>query len=61
MRLVLDTGIFVSALITKGTPPDLLYQAWRRDHLYILVTSDYQINEIRRVFSYPKLDRFLNA
>ena len=44
MRLVLDTGIFVSALITKGTPPDLLYQAWRRDNLYILVTSDYQKN-----------------
>ena len=28
MRIVLDTNILVSALITKATPPDLLYQAW---------------------------------
>ena len=28
VRIVLDTNILISALITKGTPPDNLYQAW---------------------------------
>ena len=28
MRVVLDTNILIGALITKGTPPDSLYQAW---------------------------------
>jgi len=27
MRVVLDTGILIAALITKDTPPDRIYQA----------------------------------
>ena len=38
MRLVLDTNILVGALITTGTPPDRLYQAWLRGDIE-LVTS----------------------
>ena len=30
MRVVLDTNILIGALITKGTPPDRLHQAWLR-------------------------------
>jgi len=30
VRIVLDTNILIAALITKGTPPDQLYQAWLR-------------------------------
>ena len=45
MRIVLDTNIFVSAFITKGTPPDQLYQAWLRNDID-LVTSVAQIDEI---------------
>jgi hypothetical protein len=30
MRVVLDTGILIAALITADTPPDQLYQAWRK-------------------------------
>lgn len=48
MRLILDTNILIAALITKGSPPDLLYEAWR-DGRFSLVTSDIQIDEIRRV------------
>lgn len=48
MRLILDTNILIAALITKGSPPDLLYEAWR-DGRFALVTSDVQIDEIRRV------------
>ncbi len=58
MRIVLDTGIFVSALITKNTPPDMLYNAWRKRR-FDLITSDVQLEEIERVFFYKKLERFI--
>lgn len=58
MRLVLDTGILVSALLTKGTPPDMLYQAWRNG-LLELVTSEAQITEFLRVIQYPKLKSYI--
>ena len=29
MRLILDTNVLIAALITRGTPPDALYEAWR--------------------------------
>ena len=60
MRVVLDTDILVSALITKGTPPDRLYQAWLRDEIE-LVTSAAQIAELDDVLSRPRLQRFLDA
>ncbi len=59
MRIVLDTGIFVSALITKGTPPDILYSAWQK-HMFELVTSEAQLDEIRRVLGYQKLQRYIH-
>ena len=30
VRVVLDTNILIRALISKGSPPDRLYQAWLR-------------------------------
>jgi putative PIN family toxin of toxin-antitoxin system len=54
VRIVLDTNILVPALITKGTPPDLLYQAWEPGS-FQLVTSSAQLNELERVFAYKKL------
>jgi len=42
MRVVLDTGILIAALITKDTPPDRIYQAWRERH-FELVTSEWQL------------------
>lgn len=48
MRLILDTNILVAALITRGTPPDKLYEAWR-DGRFTLLTCELQIEEIRRV------------
>ena len=38
MRVVLDTGILITALITRDTPPDRIYQAWRKQR-FELVTS----------------------
>lgn len=59
MRVVLDTNILVSALITKGTPPDLLYQAWLRNEIE-LVTSAAQIDEVTDVLARPRLRRYID-
>lgn len=58
MRVVLDTGVLIAALITKDTPPDRIYQAWRRRR-FELVTSQWQLEELRRVSRYPRLREFL--
>ncbi len=58
MRVVLDTGILLAALITSGTPPDLIYRAWRKK-TFELVTSEWQLEELRRVSRYSKLRKYL--
>ncbi len=60
MRVVLDTNILISALITKGTSPDRLYQAWRRGEIE-LVTSIAQIRELTDVLARDRLQKFLHA
>lgn len=59
MRVVLDTNTLVSALITKGTPPDQLYQAWLRDDIEI-VTSVAQLEEVIEVLARPKIRRYVD-
>ena len=58
MRVVLDTGILIAALITADTPPDQLYQAWRKKR-FTLITSTWQIEEFRRASRYEKIKKFL--
>ena len=58
--VVLDTNILIGALITKGTPPDRLYQAWLRGEIE-LVTPSAQIAELADVLARPRLPRFLDA
>lgn len=48
MRLILDTNVLIAALITRDTPPDALYRAWR-DGAFTLVTSELQLEEFRAV------------
>ncbi|MEM8867900.1 MAG: putative toxin-antitoxin system toxin component, PIN family [Verrucomicrobiota bacterium] len=60
MKLVLDTNILVSALMTEGTPPDALYQLWEAGR-FELSTSEKQIDELRRVLSYEKLAPYINT
>jgi putative PIN family toxin of toxin-antitoxin system len=48
MRVILDTNILVAALITRATPPDRLYEAWR-DGRFTLFTSQLQVEEFSRV------------
>ena len=60
MRVVLDTGILIAALITSGTPPDAIYRAWRKKR-FELITSAWQLEEFRRVSRYPKLRTYLKS
>jgi len=58
MRIVIDTSVLISALITADTPPDLLYQAWKNAR-FELITSQAQLDEVTRVSGYKKLQRFI--
>ena len=58
MRVILDTGILIAALITTDTPPALIFQAWRKKR-FELITSEWQLDEFRRVSRYAKLRRYL--
>lgn len=58
MRVVLDTGVLIAALISSDTPPDLIYRAWRKK-AFDLITSEWQLEEFRRVSRYPRLRKYL--
>jgi len=46
--------------MTEGTPPDMLFMAWKAER-FSLVTSAEQLDELARVLSYPKLTPYINA
>lgn len=59
MRVVLDTNILVSALISRSGPTDRLYVAWK-DRRFQLVTSIEQLDEFRRVTRYPRVKKLID-
>ncbi|SHF10653.1 hypothetical protein SAMN02745148_01790 [Modicisalibacter ilicicola DSM 19980] len=58
MRVILDSNILLSALISSRGTPDTIYRAWRAAR-FELVTSRTQLDEIRRASRYPKLRAIL--
>lgn len=58
MRVVLDTNVLLSALISPHGPPDVIYQPWRAARFEI-VTSIMQLDELRRASRYPKFKAVL--
>lgn len=58
MRVVLDTNVLLSALISPHGPPDTIYRAWRAARFEI-VTSMAQLDELRRASRYPKFKAIL--
>ncbi len=58
MRVILDSNILFSALISSNSPPHRIYQAWRQGK-FELVTCDEQLDEIRRASRYPKFKAML--
>lgn len=60
MRVVVDSNVLFSALISPHAPPHALLEAWR-DGRFELLVSQRQIDEIRRASRYPKLQRILQG
>jgi len=58
MRVVLDSNVFLSAMISPHGAPDIIYRAWRSGKFQV-VTSDIQLEEIRRASRYPKFKAVL--
>jgi putative PIN family toxin of toxin-antitoxin system len=54
MRAVVDTNVLVSALISVGSPPDQVLQAWRRG-AFELVISLPLLDELERVLPRAKI------
>lgn len=52
MRVVLDSNILLSALISPHGPPHTIYRA--HDRHFELITTAIQLDEIRRASRYPK-------
>ena len=53
MRVVLDSNILLSALISKAGPPHRIYQGWQRGR-FTVVTAVVQLDKLRRASRYPK-------
>jgi uncharacterized protein len=56
MRVVLDTGIFLSAFLSTEGYPRKAVNLWL-DKEFQLITSEWQIEEIKRVSQYDRLKK----
>ena len=54
MRLVVDTNILVSALLSASSLPAQLIVLWRAGRFDLLTTTE-QLDELMRVTRYPKI------
>ena len=54
MRVVVDTNILVSALLSARSLPAELIELWRESR-FDLLTSTEQVDELKRVTRYPKI------
>ncbi len=58
-RLVVDTNVIVSSVLTPGSKPDRLFQAVYDGH-HQLILSHAILEEARHVFDYPKIRKELD-
>ena len=56
LRVVLDTNVIVSSLLSKTGLPAKVLDAWRAGH-YLLVTSPSIISEIQQVLASPRISK----
>ena len=59
MRLVVDTNILISALLSEKSLPAHLIGLWRAGYFDVL-TSAEQLDELMRVTRYPKIRQRLS-
>jgi putative PIN family toxin of toxin-antitoxin system len=60
IRIVLDTNLFVSALLKPGSNPDIILHLVK-DEKVLLLMSDSICHEISRVLTYPKIRKRLTV
>jgi putative PIN family toxin of toxin-antitoxin system len=53
---VLDTNVIVSGTIGNSGSPFIILEAWRKGR-FILITSQTLIDEVERVFRYPRIQK----
>jgi len=53
MRVVLDSNILLSALISQHGPPHQIYLAWHKKR-FTLITANIKLDKLRRASRYPK-------
>lgn len=58
MKVVLDTNVLLSALLSPHGNADRIYRAWQADKFEV-VTSHQQLDELRRASRYPKFKSML--
>ena len=54
MRVIIDTNVLVSALLSESAPPGRLLGHWQQARFRLLSSAD-QLEELRRVTRYPKI------
>jgi hypothetical protein len=54
VRVVVDTNVLVSALLSDKSPPAQIVTLWREGR-FALLTSAEQLDELARVTRYPKI------
>lgn len=59
MRVVIDTNVLVSALLSSTALPAVLVTLWRGGR-FTLLTAEPQLDELTRVTRYPELRQRLN-
>lgn len=60
MRVVLDTNVLLSALISPGGSPARIYEAWKLGR-FELLTSVEQLDELGTVTRYPTIRRLITT
>ncbi|CAN5177282.1 putative toxin-antitoxin system toxin component, PIN family [soil metagenome] len=58
VRVVLDTNLLLSSLISRGGVPDQVYRVWEGGG-FDLLTSGWQLGELNRASRYPKLRKYI--
>jgi putative PIN family toxin of toxin-antitoxin system len=56
-RIVLDTNVWISGLLSSSGPPAAILRAFKSKRVQILV-ADATVDEVLRVMNYPKIRRY---
>lgn len=60
-RIVLDTNVYVSALMKPTSTPGKVFKKIIQNSSYELVVSEAILDEIRRVLFYPKVRKYIQG